>query len=383
MKITQISTYPVDFPQEPSWAYSKGWVTSAPALLIEINTDEGVSGLGEAYGPPRAVEALIQDFCAPSVIGADPFRTEQLWGRLVHGARDFGTTGPAMAAISAIDIACWDIKGRALEVPVCTLLGGAVRSELTCYASGLRYLRDPHNTDALADPAPLAERFVEEGFASIKMSVGLLDPRDDLERVRRVKESLPPGVGLMVDANHAYTARVAKEFGAALEDLGVAWFEDALPPDDLPGYESLREAVSLPLAGGESLLGRAGFRDVLTRRLFDVVIPETGLAGGLTECKKIADLAWTFGVECTPHGYAGVVGTAAAIHLAASLPPQPPSESATPLLFEWAPEPFSRLGGLAVDGFDFDHGKIRVPLDQPGLGVELDRAALKERLMAS
>ena len=155
------------------------------------------------------------------------------------------------------------------------------------------------------------------------------------------------------------------------------------PPDDLPGYESLREAVGLPLAGGESLLGRAGFRDFLTRRVFDVAIPETGLAGGLTECKKIADLAWTFGVECTPHGYASVVGTAAAIHLAASLLPQPPSGSAKPLPFEWAPEPFSRLGGLAADGFDFDHGKIRVPLDRPGLGVELDRAALKKRLMTS
>jgi D-galactarolactone cycloisomerase len=383
MKITQISTYPVDFPQEPAWAYSKGWVTSAPALLIEINTDEGVSGLGEAYGPPRAVEALIRDFCEPSVIGTDPFQTEELWGRLVHDARDFGTPGPAMAAISAIDIACWDIKGKALGVPVCTLLGGAVQSELNCYASGLRYLRDADGADGFADPVPMAERFVEEGFGSIKMSVGLLDLRDDLGRVRRVKESLPPGVALMVDANHAYTSRVAKEFGAAMEDLGIAWFEDALPPDDLPGYESLREAVGLPLAGGESLLGRAGFRDFLIRRVFDVAIPETGLAGGLTECKKIADLAWTFGVECTPHGYASVVGTAAAIHLAASLPPQPPSGSAKPLPFEWAPEPFSRLGGLAADGFDFDHGKIRVPLHRPGLGVELDRAALKKRLMTA
>ncbi len=381
MKITRISTYLVGFPQVPIWAYSKGWVTSAPVLLIEVHTDEGVSGLGEAYGPPRAVEALIREFCEPTVLGADPFKTEELWGRLVRDAWDFGAPGPALAAVSAIDIACWDIKGKVLGVPICTLLGGPIHTEFECYASGIRYTRRPDGAEGFADPVPLAERFAEEGFAAMKMSVGLLDIHGDLDRVRRVRESLPSEVGLMVDANHAYTSRVAKEFAAELEDLGVRWLEDALPPDDLPGYESLREGVGIPLAGGEALLGRSGFRDVLTRRLFDVVIPETGLAGGLTECKKIADLAGTFGVECTPHGYASVVGTAAAIHLAASIPVPLPSGGAKPLPFEWAPEPFSRLGGLAIDGFDFHRGKIRVPLDRPGLGVELDRDALQNRLL--
>jgi D-galactarolactone cycloisomerase len=288
-----------------------------------------------------------------------------------------------MAAISAIDIACWDIKGKALGVPVCTLLGGAVRTELPCYASAVRYLRQSGASSgaALADPIELALAFVEQGFQALKMTIGLLEPAQDLERVRRVRQALPPGVALMVDANQAYTARQATGIGLALQELGVTWFEEPLPADDLPGYELLRSRLRLALAGGETLTTRAGYREVLTRHLLDIILPETGLAGGLTECKKIVDLAYTFGVECTPHGYASVVGTAAAMHLAAAMPFQPSPTRPALLPFEYAPEPFSRLGDLLSQPFVFQEGVLQVPLDRPGLGLDLDRAALQRRLL--
>ncbi len=381
MKITRIEPYPLDFPQHPAWAYAKGWVESAPALLVEVHTDEGLSGWGEGYGPPAPVWAMIRSLCEPVAVGADPFRTEDLWSRLVHDARDFAASSTALAAISAIDIACWDIKGKALGVPVCVLLGGPVRPALPCYASAVRYLRDPKDAGALADPAELAQDFARNGFQAMKMTVGLLDPAEDLKRVRRVREALPASVGLMVDANHAYTARQAAAMGRALEDLNIGWFEDPLPPDDIPGYEALRPRLSIPLAGGEALTGRSGYREVLTRHLFDIILPETGLAGGLTECKKIADMAYSFGVECTPHGYASAVGTAAALHLAAALPYQPSPARPGLLPFEYAPEPFSRVADLLVEPFDLKDGVLQVPLDRPGLGVELDREALRRRMM--
>jgi D-galactarolactone cycloisomerase len=161
----------------------------------------------------------------------------------------------------------------------------------------------------------------------------------------------------------------------------VAWFEDPLPPDDLPGYAALRPRVAIPLAGGEALGGLAGYREVLARRLFDIILPETGLAGGLTECKKIVDMAYAFGVECTPHGYASAVGTAAALHLAAALPPQPSPARPALLPFEWAPEPFNRVNELLQTPFEVTAGQIQVPIDRPGLGVEIDRASLARHLI--
>lgn len=379
MKITRVECYPLDFPQNPPWAYAKGWVNNAPALLIEVVTDEGISGWGEGYGPAKPIRAMIENFCEYTVIGAEPFRTEDLWMRLYHDARDYGASSIALAAISALDIACWDIKGKALNVPVCTLLGGTVRTELECYAASIRYLRQVEG-DTLADPTELAQDFAAQGFKAIKMSIGWLDPAKDVERVKQVRAALPANVRLMVDANHAYSARQATEVGRALQDLDVFWFEDPLAPDDLSGLKVLRARLSIALAGGETFAGRAGFREVLTRHLLDIILPETGLAGGLTECKKIADMANAFGVEVTPHGYASVVGTAAAIQLAAALPYHSSPAHPNPLPFEFSPEPFHRFRDLLVNPFEIKNGMLRVPVERPGLGIEIDRKALQRSM---
>tara|TARA_B100001123_G_scaffold412630_1_gene510093 strand:- start:6270 stop:7424 length:1155 start_codon:yes stop_codon:yes gene_type:complete len=381
VKITSIDKYPLDFRQDPAWGYSKGWVSNAPALLIEVHTDEGISGWGEGYGPPLPVAEMINALCEPVTIGADPFRTEDLWGRLVHDARDFSKSGTALAAISAIDIACWDIKGKVLGVPVCSLLGGPVRTELDCYASTVRYLRKSPGSEELADPAELALKFVGDGYRALKIAVGMLDLTEDIDRVQRVCESVSEDVRVMVDANQAYTCRQAVEMAKSLAELGVTWFEDPLPPDDLPGWRSLKSRADISLAGGETLSSRTGFRDFLSLRLVDIILPETGLAGGLTECKKIMDMAYAFGVECTPHGYASAVGTAAAIHLASALPHQPSSTASRLLPFEFAPDPFNRIADLLTDPFEISDGVLRVPLDRPGLGIEINRGALSDRLI--
>ena len=377
MKITGIEGYMLDFPQDPPWGYSKGWVTSAPTLLIEVSTDEGITGWGEAYGPPGPIHELIQNLSGPNVTGADPFETEKIWGMLRHEIRDHSQSGIAMAAISAIDIACWDIKGKALNTPVCKLLGGPVHETLHCYASAIRYTKDPDQSDALTDPVVPAKRYLEQGFSAIKLAIGMLDISEDIERIKSVREFLPSDVDLMIDANHAYNSRTAKQLAKQIEDLDIFWLEDPLSQDDIPGYRSLRASTSIPLAGGETLSGRPAFRDILVEDIFDVIIPETGLAGGLTETKKIFDLTDVFGVGCTPHGFASVIGTAAAIHLAASHAPNPFTTGSESLPFEWTPPPLDRFGNLAIDPLRCVDGKVVVPIERPGLGVEIDRDALR------
>ena len=373
MKIASVDGYVLNFPQDPPWGYSKGWVTSAPTLLIELSTNDGISGWGEAYGPPKPIFEMIKTLISLNVIGSDPFETEKLWAILRQEIRDHSQGGIAMAAISAIDIACWDIKGKVLNAPVCKLLGGPVCEELGCYASAIRYTKNSAQSDTLSDPVNLAKEFVDQGFAAIKLAIGMLDLREDIARIKRVREFLPSDVNLMVDANHAYNARTAIELAKQIESLDIFWLEDPLAQDDLPGYQSLRQSTSIPLAGGETLSGRPAFRDVLAENIFDVLIPETGLAGGLTEAKKIFDLCDVFGVGCTPHGFASIVGTAAAIHLAATHALNPSSTGLETLPFEWAPSPSDRFGNLAITPFECANGKIAIPIERPGLGVEIDR----------
>ena len=379
MKITGVKGYALDFPQNPPWGYSKGWVDSAPLGLIEVQTDQGLIGWGEAYGPPGPVLRMIDDFCDDVVVGFDLYRTEALWATLRHHARDHSQSGVALAAISALDIACWDIKGKALGVPVCTLLGGAVREKLDCYASAIRYTRED-NDDTVADPLPLVERFFEAGYGAVKMAIGLLDLASDVERVRRVRAHLPDNVGLILDANHAYTVRAAKRLVGLIGDLDILWLEDPLPQEDIPGYQLLRKATAMPLASGETLATRSGFREALLAGVFDVMLPEVGLAGGLTEAAKVWDVAATFGVECTPHGYAGAVGTAAAVHLAASRCAQPWPGAPAPLPFEWTPAPGDRFGDIATDPLRCTNGEVEVPLDRPGLGIDINRDARQKCL---
>ncbi len=212
----------------------------------------------------------------------------------------------------------------------------------------------------------------------MKMAIGLLDLTSDVKHIRRMHEHLPDDVGLTLDATHAYTARTAKRLVQLISDLDILWLEDPLPQEDIPGYQALRKANAMPLASGETLATRSGLGEALLGGVFDVVLPEVGRAGGLTEAANIWDVAATFGVDCTPHGYAGAVGTAAAVHLAASRCAQPWPPAPAPLPFERTPAPGNRFGDIATDPLRCTDGEIEVPLDRPGLGIDINRGALQK-----
>ena len=319
MKITEIRTHVLHAALSQPFAYSRAWYDTRTAMVVEIATDTGLTGWGECYGPARMTAAVV-DSVAPWLIGADPLRTEYLWREIYARLRDHGQKGVVIEGLSGIDIALWDIKGKNFGVPAHTLLGGAVRNAVQAYATGL-YRRK--SGDPLRYLAEEAAGYVAEGFKAVKLKVGF-GVEEDAAVTRAVREAIGPGVALMVDANHAYDAAAAIRLGRMIEPHDIGWFEEPVPPEDIAGYRAVKAALSIPIAGGECEFTRFGFRELLVTRAVDIVQPDTCAAGGLTECKKIADMAEAFGVRYNPHVWGTGIAIAASLQLLAVLPAHTP-----------------------------------------------------------
>jgi D-galactarolactone cycloisomerase len=288
-------------------------------------------------------------------------------------SRDYGQKGAMVAALSGIDIALWDLKGRALGVPVSTLLGGRHTDVLEAYASGC-YFRE--RDDPAADTAREAEGYASEGFRWIKMKVGQL-PEEDAARVRAARRAVGADVRLMIDANHAFSAHHAIRLAREVAECRPYWFEEPVAPEDYAGYEEVRRALSplgIAIAGGEGEYTRFGFRELCGRRCVDIAQPDLGAAGGFTDGLFIAGLANAHGVEVLPHCWGSAVALAAGMHYLA-LPNCPGADRMLPRLIE-----FDRmenpLRDELVPGFpERDGSRLRVPT-APGLGIEIDESRL-------
>ncbi len=231
----------------------------------------------------------------------------------------------AISAISGIDIALWDIMGRAVNKPVHKLIGGAYRSEVIPYATGLYFI---DMNKLIEEAVEEALEFKHAGFQAIKMKIGLGDLKLDTKRVAAVREAIGPNVKLAVDANHCFSVPNAIKLGRMLEEHDILWFEEPISPEDHDGYIEVTRALDMAVAGGENDFTRWGFRDVIARKAMDIVQPDLCAAGGFSECRKIATLASAFGVECVPHAWGSAIGLAATVAVprgpagpAAGLPP--------------------------------------------------------------
>ena len=371
MKITRIRTHLLESQLSQPFAYSRAWYASRTAMVIEIETDDGLIGWGESYGPASMTQAVVRT-ATPWLIGADPLRTEWIWQELYARFRDHGQAGVVIQGLSGIDIALWDIKGKHFGAPIHRLMGGPLRTEVPAYATGL-YRRET------GDPATyLAEEaagYVAEGFTAMKLKVGF-GVAEDAAVTRAVRKAIGPDVTLMVDANHAYDAVAAIRLGRAIEPLDIGWFEEPVPPEDIAGHQAVKAALSIPVASGECAFTRYGFRDLLTTRAVDIIQPDTCAAGGLSECKKIADMAVAFGVRYNPHVWGTGIAIAASLQLLAVLPPHTPPSLApiSPMLeFDRTEHPIRQA--LLVAPIEHAGGVVAVP-DGPGLGIEIDRDAL-------
>jgi D-galactarolactone cycloisomerase len=371
MIITAVRTHVLEARLSQPFAYSRAWYDTRTAMVVEIETDAGLIGWGECYGPARMTAAVVQSV-APWLIGEDPLRTDYLWQMIYARLRDHGQKGVVIEGLSGIDIALWDIKGKHFGVPAHRLLGGPLRTEVQAYATGL-YRRK--SGDPLRYLAEEAAGYVAEGFKAVKLKVGF-GVEEDAAVTRAVREAIGPGVALMVDANHAYDAVAAIRLGRMIEPYDIGWFEEPVPPEDVAGYRAVKAALSIPVAGGECEFTRFGFRDLLLSQAIDIIQPDTCAAGGLSECKKIADMAEAFGVRYNPHVWGTGIAIAASLQLLAVLPAHTPVSLAPiqPMLeFDRTEHPIRQ--SLLVQPIEHSGGIVRVP-DGPGLGVEVDRDAL-------
>ena len=371
MKIADVRTHVLQAALSQPFAYSRAWYDTRTAMLVEIETDDGQIGWGECYGPAAINSAVVKSI-APWLIGEDPLRTDFLWQTVYARLRDHGQKGVVIEGLSGIDIALWDIKGKHFGVPAHQLLGGRVRSEVQAYATGL-YRRI--SGDPLHYLAEEAAGYVAEGFKAVKLKVGF-GVEEDAAVTRAVREAIGPGIALMVDANHAYDATAAIRLGRMIEPYDIGWFEEPVPPEDLLGYREVKSALSIPIAGGECEFTRFGFRDVLVSRAMDIIQPDTCAAGGLSECKKISDMAEAFGVRYNPHVWGTGIAIAASLQLLAVLPTHTPASLAPlqPMLeFDRTEHPIRQA--ILKRGIEHQRGIVRVP-DGPGLGIEIDREAL-------
>jgi D-galactarolactone cycloisomerase len=373
VKVTKVTCHLLQSKVDRPFTSARGWLyTTRSSCVVEVETDAGVTGWGECYGPAAVNKALIETQYAPRVVGRDPFDVEVVWEDLYNRIKDYGAQGFSITALSGIDIALWDVMGRATGLPVHKLIGGAHRKEILAYATGHYFV----DMDRLVEEAvEEALEYKEQGFRAIKMKIGLGDPKLDVRRVRAVREAIGPDVALAVDANHCFTVPQAIRLGRMLEELDLLWFEEPISPEDHEGYVQVTQALDLAVAGGENDFTRWGFRDVIAKKAMDIVQPDVCAAGGISEMRKIATLASAFGVECVPHAWGSAIGLAATVQFLAALPDQPPAFRPMPPMLEFEQTPNPLRDELAREPIVQRRGIVAVP-DGPGLGIEVDREVL-------
>jgi D-galactarolactone cycloisomerase len=372
MKITGIETYTLQgFLEDKAFGWSQRVTDRRQTALCMVSTDEGIQGLGEAFyygGPSKIVASLISDGYAPLLIGRDPFDNAVIWDFLYNWTRDQGMKGLPISAQSAIDIALWDIKGKALGLPVYKLLGGSYRNKALAYATGLY---QPQNVPSI-EGALVEEAlgYKEDGFSAMKLKVGY-GIEEDMGYVKAVREAIGNKIVLMVDANHAYNAAEAIRLAKEMEKYDVYWFEEPVPPEDIDGYIELKRKSNILITGGEDEFTRYGFRELITRRAVDILQPDLCAAGGFTEMMNIVAMASAWNVPVMPHVWGTNVGLAASLQFFASLPHFPERRYPAEPFFEYDRSPHPLRDGVTKEGFEMKDGYLDIP-QRPGLGITLD-----------
>jgi D-arabinonate dehydratase/D-galactarolactone cycloisomerase len=355
----------------PFWRSRPAYSQSIDTTMVKITTDSGLVGWGEAKAPvaPAVTAGIINDFMAGLLIGEDPTDPCLQWDRLYGAMRIRGhSNGFWMQAISGIDIALWDITGKALDVPLYKLLGGGFRQRVKVYASGIPGVRAGAPPEAWESLRERARDIRSRGFLGTKVAIGL-GVEADIRTLEIVRDEFGPDFTIFSDAAGMYSLHEALRLGRHLERLNIAWLEAPVPPEDLASAAALVRSLSLPIAN-DQIFNRWQTRDMLLAGSIDVVQPDVCRSGGITECRRIAQLADAFGKASTPHVSIGsAVQFAASVHLAASAPNQ------TWMEFWYGANP---LGDaiLTQGSLQPEAGFLQVP-QGPGLGIDIDETALR------
>jgi D-galactarolactone cycloisomerase len=351
LKITDIKflrmRFPGTMPRKRNATIASGG--GAPGMTqLELYTDAGIVG----RSIPAGSEELIRSQLLPRIQGMNPFHVEAIWDRMYRYNRKPVAKGLYISAMGSVDLAIWDIIGKALNRPVYEILG-VFSERIRVYAAGGYY----EEGKGLRELVKEMEGYVAEGFQAVKMKVGGEELGTDLERVRAVREAVGPKIDLMVDANNKWNAYDAIRFGRMVEKYNPFWFEEPVEADDFGGCAEVKRMLDIPVAAGENEFTRWGARDLVQSQAVDILQCDTTLAGGITEMRKIAALASAFHIPISPHGNPHM-----AVHLLASLP--------NAIIMETYPAVESQYNP-ALPLFAVKDGYIEVP-KKPGLGIDPD-----------
>jgi L-alanine-DL-glutamate epimerase-like enolase superfamily enzyme len=375
MKITDIRAtwLQVPIPDASQHTSDFGRARTFDTAIVRVDTDSGITGWGEAkvsagsFADCSGVVAVINQEFAPLLRGENPLAINRLWESLYSGTRahyaiDRGHVFPAMSrrgltvsAISGIDIALWDILGKALNVPVHQLLGGKRSDRMRAYASG--------GWAPVDDIGSQLQGYIQAGgFTAVKMRVGVQDgsPWASAQRVIAARAALGPDIEIMCDAHGTMTVSEAKQFCHFIRDTHIAWFEEPVTADDLSGLVEVRRSTHLPIAAGESEFTRFSFRDLINAGAVDVVQPDLAICGGISEAMHISSLTSAANLRMAPHLWAGAPAFAAGLHVAAASP--------SGFILEYSLGANPMLHELVEESFVVEGGFITIP-DSPGLGI--------------
>ena len=376
VKIERIETFLLDAPIDEPFAWSQGQAKAREALICKITTDDGIIGWGEGGSSPS--QNVIHDLFAPKLLGHESGHINRLWNDLFHSIyNDSLMGGFGGGAISAVDIALWDIAGKAVGRSVSELLGGKIREKVAVYATGLYYQEDPGYNKLIDE----AESYANAGYLGMKTKVGGLSLKADVNRVSAIRRAIGDDLFLMVDANKAYSPADAIDMGHRLADLDIRWFEEPVMANDVDGYLQVKERQPLTVAGGEVWYNRFDARDFMARRALDIAQPDVRFIGGITEFRNVAAHANAMGILVNPHVWGSSIMISASISLAATFPPCPyvrsprPYEQEPVMEFDQTPNPIRN--DLASNCFEQENGYVDIP-GGPGLGIEIDEDTLEK-----
>ncbi len=324
MRITSIKSHILRYELEKELGYSQQYYKHRTAHLVEVETDEGITGWGECFGPGNIALAnkfIVEKVIQPLIIGEDPLNKEYIWQKVYNLLRDSGQKGMPIQALSGVDIALWDILGKKTKAPLYQLVGGKCNNQIPVYGYGM--MLQKKNLSELIDLfKEEAQQIKAKNFKAMKMKVGL-GPNEDLKLVRAVRDVIGKDFKLMVDANHAYNLNDALYVGRGLDELDIFWFEEPVAPEDYEGYNKLKQKLTTSIAGGEAEFTKYGWNNLIGNKCIDIAQPEVCGLGGITEYLKVAALAQANFVPVVNHVWGSAVSIAVNLHLLTAQPDMP------------------------------------------------------------
>ena len=337
-------------------------------VLVRVHTDEGIVGIAEASGRTREVlKPYVEEVLKPILVGRDPCRTGQLWEEMFFATSRLGPKGLQTTGIGAVDIACWDILGKSVGMPVYDLLGGAARTRIKVYwSSGMGWKLRPE------EMLTRVEEGYELGFRAFKIRMDWnanrqdADPEKDFQMFELCRRNLPDGVPLSFDANNGYSVSTAIIQGKRFEELGIAHFEEPVPQYDYLGLRQVADALDVPVSSGEQEHTRWQFRDLILNAGPDILQPDIVMAGGISEVRRIYTLAEAFNKPVMPHCPSAGLACAASLHLYATL-----TNAVRPHEFSWElAGTREEVASLLEEPLVPVDGYVTLP-DRPGLGLQI------------